>query len=159
MQTTINLQEPFTYSIIPLVIIIVCIIIATIYLLNLKNAKKEIEIKREDVKKIPEKNIKNIPVIKNKYLQQLKDIEDKYTNNKIELRKAYQLISEAIRLFVFEVTDITTQNYSLAEIKKINIPELYNLIEEYYEPEFASKTMGDFSSSINKARRVINEWK
>lgn len=159
MQTTINLQEPFTYSIIPLVIIIVCIIIATIYLLNLKNSKKEIEIKREDVKKIPEKNIKNIPVIKNKYLQQLKDIEDKYTNNKIELRKAYQLISEAIRLFVFEVTDITTQNYSLAEIKKINIPELYNLIEEYYEPEFASKTMGDFSSSINKARRVINEWK
>lgn len=159
MQATINLQEPFTYSIIPLVIIIVCIIIATIYLLNLKNSKKEIEIKREDVKKIPEKNIKNIPVIKNKYLQQLKDIEDKYTNNKIELRKAYQLISEAIRLFVFEVTDITTQNYSLAEIKKINIPELYNLIEEYYEPEFASKTMGDFSSSINKARRVINEWK
>ena len=159
MQTTINLQEPFTYSIIPLVIIIVCIIIATIYLLNLKNANKEIENKREDVKKIPEKNIKNIPVIKNKYLQQLKDIEDKYTNNKIELRKAYQLISEAIRLFVFEVTDITTQNYSLAEIKKINIPELYNLIEEYYEPEFASKTMGDFSSSINKARRVINEWK
>lgn len=159
MQTTINLQEPFTYSLIPLVIIIVCIIIATIYLLNLKNSKKEIEIKREDVKKIPEKNIKNIPVIKNKYLQQLKDIEDKYTNNKIELRKAYQLISEAIRLFVFEVTDITTQNYSLAEIKKINIPELYNLIEEYYEPEFASKTMGDFSSSINKARRVINEWK
>ncbi len=159
MQTTINLQEPFTYSLIPLVIIIVCIIIATIYLLNLKNSKKEIEIKREDVKKIPEKNIKNIPVIKNKYLQQLKDIEDKYTNNKIELRKAYQLISEAIRLFVFEVTDITTQNYSLAELKKINIPELYNLIEEYYEPEFASKTMGDFSSSINKARRVINEWK
>ncbi len=35
----------------------------------------------------------------------------------IELRKAYQLISEAIRLFVFEITDITTQNYSLKEIK------------------------------------------
>lgn len=113
----------------------------------------------EEVKVIPERNIKNIPVIKNKYLQQLNDIEDKYTNNKIELRKAYQLISEAIRLFVFEVTDITTQNYSLTEIKKINIPVLYELIEEYYEPEFASKTIGDFNSSINKARRVINEWK
>lgn len=156
MRTTINLQEPFTYSFIPLIIIILLIIGFTIYIIlskkNKENVKGKIEV-------IPEKNIKNIAVIKNKYLQQLNNIEYGYTNKKIELRKAYQLISEAIRLFVFEITDITTQNYSLAEIKKINIPVLYELIEEYYEPEFASKTVGDFNSSINKARRVINEWK
>ena len=62
-------------------------------------------------------------------------------------------------MFVFEITDITTQNYSLSEIKKLNIPILYDLIEEYYEPEFASKPKGDFEKSIIKARRVINEWK
>lgn len=159
MRTTINLQEPFTYSFIPLIITFLLIIGFTIYIILSKKAKDNVKGKMEQVKVIPEKNIKNIPVIKNKYLQQLNDIEDKYTNKKIELRKAYQLISEAIRLFVFEVTDITTQNYSLTEIKKINIPVLYELIEEYYEPEFASKTIGDFNSSINKARRVINEWK
>ncbi len=155
MQTTINLQEPFTYSLIPLIITTVFIIGLTIYLICSKNKFKV----KNNVKTIPERNEKNIPVIKNKYLQQLNEIEDKYNNQKIELRKAYQLISESIRLFVFEVTNITTQNYSLAEIKKLNIPELYELIEEYYEPEFASKTVGDFISSINKARRVINEWK
>lgn len=159
MRTTINLQEPFTYSFIPLIITFLLIIAFTIYIMLSKKSKDNFKGKMEEVKVIPEKNIKNIPVIKNKYLQQLNDIEDKYTNKKIELRKAYQLISEAIRLFVFEVTDITTQNYSLTEIKNINIPVLYKLIEEYYEPEFASKTIGDFNSSINKARRVINEWK
>lgn len=159
MRTTINLQEPFTYSLIPLIVITILIIGFTIYLIYSKKTKYKVKQEKEDVKTIPERNIKNIPVIKNKYLQQLNDIEDRYLNKKIELRKAYQLISEAIRLFVFEVTDITTQNYSLSEIKKINIPKLYELIEEYYEPEFASKTVGDFNSSINKARRVINEWK
>lgn len=159
MRTIINLQEPFTYSFIPLIITFLLIIAFTIYIMLSKKSKDNFKGKMEEVKVIPEKNIKNIPVIKNKYLQQLNDIEDKYTNKKIELRKAYQLISEAIRLFVFEVTDITTQNYSLTEIKNINIPVLYKLIEEYYEPEFASKTIGDFNSSINKARRVINEWK
>ena len=159
MQTTINLQEPFTYSLIPLIITTVFIIGLTIYLICSKKTKNEDIVKKDNVKTIPERNKKDIPVIKNKYIQQLDEIEDRYNKKKIELRKAYQLISESIRLFVFEVTNITTQNYSLAEIKKLNIPELYELIEEYYEPEFASKTVGDFVSSINKARRVINEWK
>ena len=87
-------------------------------LLNLfKKTKEKSKVDENEIKVIPEKNIKNIPVIKSKYLNQLDTIEHKYTNEMIELRKAYQLISEAIRLFVFEITDITTQNYSLKEIK------------------------------------------
>ena len=134
------------------------VLIESYYFIYLRNKNKKINIEEKNVKEIPEKNIKNIPVIKNKYLNQLDLIENKYTNNKIELRKAYQMISEAIRLFVFEITDITTQNYSLTEIKKLNIPNIYELIAEYYEPEFASKSVGDFNSAINKARRVIKQW-
>lgn len=158
MQTSINLQEPFTYSIIPLIIVLVLVVIETCYLIYSKKTKDKVKEEETEVKAIPEKNIKNIPVIKGKYLNQLDTIEYKYTNEMIKLRQAYQLISEAIRLFVFEITDITTQNYSLTEIKKLDIPILYELIEEYYEPEFASKSVGDFSSSIKKARRVIKEW-
>ena len=160
MQTSINLQEPFTYSVIPLIIASCLVVIATCYFIlsRKRKTKDNTKFDKNKVKEIPEKNIKNIPVIKGKYLNQLDSIEYKYKNEMIELRNAYQLISEAIRLFVFEITDITTQNYSLAEIKKLNIPELYKLIEEYYEPEFASKSIGDFNSSINKARRVIKEW-
>ena len=158
MQISIDLQEPYTYSIIPLISVISLVLLESYYFIYLRNKNKKINIEENNVKEIPDKNIKNIPVIKNKYLNQLDFIENKYTNNKIELRKAYQMISEAIRLFVFEITDITTQNYSLTEIKKLNIPNIYELIAEYYEPEFASKSIGDFNSSINKARRVINEW-
>ena len=158
MQISIDLQEPYTYSIIPLIIVISLVLLESYYFIYLRNKNKKINIEENNVKEIPDKNIKNIPVIKNKYLNQLDFIENKYTNNKIELRKAYQMISEAIRLFVFEITDITTHNYSLTEIKRLNIPNIYELIAEYYEPEFASKSIGDFNSSINKARRVINEW-
>lgn len=158
MQTSINLQEPFIYSIFSLIFLLCIVAIITYYLIRNKTEKEKNEIIENKIKEIPEKNKKNIPVIKEKYLKQLESIEYKYDNDIIELRKAYQLVSEAIRMFVFEITDITTQNYSLTEIKKLNIPNLYELIEEYYEPEFASKSIGDFNSSINKARRVINEW-
>lgn len=158
MQTTIKLQEPFTYSIIPLIITICFILAMTFYLIYLNIKKKKVRVEDDHLKVIPEKNIKNVPVIKDKYLEQLNSIEYKYTNNMIDLRKAYQLISESIRMFVFEITDITTQNYSLKEIKKLNIPDLYELIEEYYEPEFASRSVGDFGVSIEKARRVVKEW-
>lgn len=158
MQTSINLQQPFSYSIIPLIIAICLVVLITYYLIYLKVKQKKNKLEKNKITEIPERNIKNVPVIKNKYLNQLDTIKYKYENQMIDLRKAYQLISEAIRLFVFEITDITTQNYSLAEIKKLNIPDLYELIKEYYEPEFSSKSIGDFDSSINKARRVINEW-
>lgn len=158
MQTSINLQEPFEYSVIYLIIAIVLFVLLTCYFIYIMNAKKKEKVVEVQIKEIPEKNVKDIPVIKNKYLNQLESIHYRYTNNIIELRKAYQLISESVRMFVFEVTDITTQNYSLYEIERLNMPELYNLIKEYYEPEFASKSEGDFESSINKARRVINEW-
>ncbi len=155
MQTSINLQEPFTYSIIPLVFLVIIIMILIYFLL--KN-RKIVTVEKEIVKEIPEKNIKNIPVIKNKYLKQLDKINKEFKENLITLREAYQSISEVIRLFVFEVTDITTQNYTLTEIKKLDLPVIYELIEEYYEPEFASKSIGDFDASINKTRRIINEW-
>ena len=125
MQTSVSLQEPYSFSIIP---IIVLIIIASVLVFVLL------------------------------FLRELAEIEEEYSNRKIELRKAYQLISENIRLFIFEVTDITTQNYSLMEIKKLNIPNLYETIAEYYEPEFSKKPSGDFINSVNKARRIINEW-
>ncbi len=160
MQTSINLQEPYMFSIIPLAVIIgIAVSMAIMYLIVTIKKKEQIIKEQVEIKAIPERNIKNMKVIRGKYIDLLESIESKYNRKSIELRKAYQLISEAMRLFVFEVTDITTQNYSLSEIKKLDLPVLYELIEEYYEPEFASKPAGDFNASINKARRVIIEWK
>lgn len=158
MQTSINLQEPFNYTIIYLLIAIILFVALTCYLIYIFKTKEKVKVEKNIIKEIPEKNIKDIPAIKYKYLNQLESVQYKYANNIIELRTAYQLISEIIRMFVFEVTDIKTQNYSLYEIRNLNMPALYELIREYYEPEFASKPKGDFESSINKARGVIREW-
>ena len=160
MQTSINLQNMYNYSVWPLLLVFLIFAIMTIGLIVIlvKKNKRQVAVKKHDVKKIQQKNIKNIPVIKSKYIKKLNGIESKFKDKKIDLRKAYQEISETVRLFVFEVTDITTQNFSLSEIKKANIPGLYELIEEYYEPEFAEKSVGDFDDAINKARRIVSEW-
>lgn len=160
MQTSINLQKLYNYSVWPLLLFFFIFVIMTVSLIVilLKKNKKNTVVKKPVIKEIPEKNIKNVPVIKDKYISKLNEIEKKHKEEKIDLRKAYQQISETVRLFVFEVTDISTQNFSLSEIKKANIPGLYELIEEYYEPEFAKKSIGDFDDAINKARRIVSEW-
>ncbi|MBQ3408857.1 MAG: hypothetical protein IJH12_06625 [Clostridia bacterium] len=158
MQTSINLQGLYRYSVIPVLIFFIIFMIMTIYLIVKRAEKSSITKNKPRTKVIPEKNVKNIPAIKSKYLGKLNEVEDRYRNKKISLRRAYQQISEDVRYFVFEVTDITTQNFSLSEIKQVNIPGLYEVIEEYYEPEFASKSVGDFDNAINKARRIVNEW-
>ena len=50
------------------------------------------------------------------------------------------------------------QNYTLKEIKKLNMPKLYNLIKEYYIPEFANISSGNAEKSIAQAREVIRKW-
>ncbi len=154
MQISVSLQEPYSFSIVPIIVLIIIASALVFILLFLKKNQKE----KSEVKAIPQKNIKNIPAIKSKHLRELEAIEYQYKNNKLELRKAYQLISENVRLFVFEVTDITTQNYSLTEIKKLNIPNLYETIAEYYEPEFSKKPSGDFINSVQKAKEIIQKF-
>jgi len=153
MHTKVKLQNPYQFSIVPLIIFAIIIVIYGINMLC-KKRKKNIS---ENSTYIPKK-FKNIQSIKQKHIYKLLKIENDYKNNKIQLRIAYQLISEDVRMFVFEVTDVTTQNFSLEEIKKANMPKLYDVIKEYYEPEFASKSVGDFEKSINKAKGIINEW-
>ena len=154
MQTSVSLQEPYSFSIVPIIVLVIITAELLFVLLFLKKNKEE----QPEVKAIPQRNIKNIPAIKNKHLRELETIEYQYKSNKLELRKAYQMISENVRLFVFEVTDITTQSYSLMEIKKLNIPNLYETIAEYYEPEFSKKPSGDFINSVNKAKDIIQKF-
>lgn len=155
MQTSVNLQSPFSYSIFLILIFIVLVIILTIYFW-LKRQKQEIEIKI--VPEIKERDLKDINHIKQKYIKKLNMIEEKINNNKISIRKAYQSFSVIIRYFVYEVTNIKVQNYTLEDIEKLNMPILYELIKEYYEPEFSEKSLGNIKESLEKTRKVIEKW-
>ena len=76
----------------------------------------------------------------------------------MDIRAGYQELSIIIRTFVNEVTGIEVQNYALKEIKKLEMPLLYELIKEYYAPEFSENSLGDIENSINKTRKVIEKW-
>ena len=85
-------------------------------------------------------------------------IESQLNTNMIHIRIAYQDISRVIRHFVYEVTNIHVQNYSLKEIKDLDMPMLYELMQEYYVPEFSKYSYGNVKDSLQKTRKVIEKW-
>ena len=157
MQTSIDLQPPFSYSIIPIIIVLVVLLILTIYFVIKTLIKHHKQIpKMPKIKKVNSLNIKSI---QQKYIDKLNKIKYNLDSDKISLRIAYQELSMVIRLFVYEVTNIKVQNYTLKDIEQLNMPILYELIQEYYVPEFAEHSIGDIKSSIEKTRKVIERWK
>jgi len=154
MQISVNLQSPFSYSIYPIIIILIIVIIYTIYLIIKANKKST----KEEVPTLEKVEIKDVNAIQKKYINKLNTIEADLDANKISVRKAYQELSTVIRHFVYEVTDIKVQYYTLREIKKLNMPILYELIQEYYIPEFSKYSIGNIKESIEKTRKVIQKW-
>ena len=96
--------------------------------------------------------------IKKEYISQLIKIQEGYDNGQLAMRDTYQRISASIREFVFKVTDIEVHNYTLTDIKRLNMPVLAELVEEYYRPEFEKESLGDVKNSIEKTKRAIERW-
>ena len=115
--------------------------------------KREKQIK---LKKIAESTLEGL---KKKYIGELTCIEMDLRNQKITVRQAYQKMSICIRMFVHDVTGIKVQKYTLSEIKKVNMPQLTQLVREYYEPEFALESRTDVMGSIQRTRYVIEGWR
>lgn len=150
MSVSTKLNSMFSYSFLPIIIIFLFLI--ALFLIN-KSLKKK-TIKEDIVIPSPE----NIALIKEKYLKEIDQLKKEFINNNFSLRVAYQNLSKVIRNFVFETTHIKVQNYTLDDIRKLNMPILYELISEYYNPEFANISNGNFIYSIEKARGVVEKW-
>ena len=150
MQVQTELKPMFSYSFIPILIIILLLILTIVIYKYIK--KKEIQ------KQVVIPNHKDLMEIKRRYLLKIQELENNLNEKKISNRKSYQDLSSIIRNFIFEATNIKVQNYTLKEIKIINIPILYDLVNEYYDPEFSIISKGNIISSINKTRMVIERW-
>ncbi len=158
METTVELQAPFHYLIIwPVlsVLLIAAVIFAQIYFRKKlgDRLKKEKQIR---LKRISEATLEGK---KKKYIGELVYIERDLMNQRITVRQAYQKMSLTIRFFVKDVTGINVQRYTLSEIRAVNIPQLTNLVREYYEPEFSRETRTDARQSIMKTRMMIEGWR
>ena len=159
MNTTVNMQDAFSYAKWPMIVLVSALALMFGFLLvqfivrKLKHRKPKpapVVVKPEPVR---------IDVLKSKYLAELSRLEALFSNGGIGLREAYQSISSLIRNFVFEATGIKVQNYTLDEIKLTRMPNLEALVAEYYSPEFARMSEGDFLDSMRKTRQVIEQWK
>ncbi|MBQ9318723.1 MAG: hypothetical protein IJR82_03755 [Bacilli bacterium] len=150
MQVSTELRPMFSFPSHCIIIIVGVVVLLTIIYLFL-NRKK-----RSPKAIIPQK--KDIVLIKQHYLNDINELEQKCKSRQISNRETYQKLSLLIRLFIFEMTSIKVQNYTLSEIEKINIPILSELVREYYNPEFASISNGDVMISIKKTREVIIRW-
>lgn len=107
------------------------------------------------VKQVSQQDVQRI---KGRYISELSRIENELIRSRMSVREAYQRMSECIRGFVFDVTGIRVQNYTLQDIQELNIPILSELIVEYYAPEFAQRSKGNVNDSINKTKWVIERW-
>ncbi len=150
MQLNTNLNGPFYYAIYPLIIVILLIIITIIVFLclNIKIKKKE-----KPVIVVP----KDINSIKQKYITELDNLsKNLHTFSK---RQVYNILSNIMRKFILEVTNIDVLKYSLSEIRALKIDSLTALVTEYYEPEFSKESDANPITSINNTKEVISKWK
>ncbi len=164
MPITVELQDMFFYSNwILFISILLCIILIAIgvFVLIYARKKKKRETPGSVMKEKP-KSVKHIvpaDEVKQKYNKLIDELEKCHRNEKISTRKAYQELSIVLRKFVNELTGVKVHNYTLTEIKKIDMAQLADVIEECYSPEFSADSVGDLYDTMKKARNVIQKWK
>lgn len=151
---SVPLQEPFSYSLIPVIIsaIISVLGIIAIVVLYIKKHPKKAKIA------IRETTVNERNRIKMKYIQRLNQLLQMVCSGQMAPKIAYQSLSMCIREFVYEMTGIEAQKYTLQDIKQLRLPILEMLISEYYVPEFSMSAEGDIQQSIEKTRRIIEQW-
>ena len=155
MQVETELSDMFSYSFLPIIIFIIVLLglIIIFKLYKPHKAKEKVVLKPNTLSHNDTFNIKK------KYLLQLDNLVKEVNDNSINVRKAYQKLSKLIRNYIFETTGIKVQNYTLSEIEKVNMPSLYELVKEFYNPEFSISSSGNILESISKTRVVIEKWK
>ena len=157
MRISVELEDPISYMIIWLILGIL-FVAAVLFLQRFFRKKFGDKLKRPKKIKIKKPKPKTMQEIRSNYLGKLGAIEGRLRGGQISIRQAYQEMSVCIRGFIFEATGIPVEKYTLSEIRKVNIPALTQLVEEYYEPEFARFTYADVNQSLYKTRKVLELW-
>lgn len=160
MDTSVELQEMLSFSKLPIYItggllaaVILYFLLRYLIRCNKKKKAKAVEVKRPVV----EQN-HTLTDPRQTYLALLDALEKEYQQGICDVRSTYQKMSEIIRDFVFEMTGIKVQNYTLSDIRQIEMPVLEELVEEYYSPEFAERSEGDVQAALDKTRNAIRHW-
>ena len=162
MQTSVELQDPFSYALWPIIVMTVVLVAGIVTLIVLYYYK----VWMKGSRKVPKPKAAPPVVIKKRdpleirldYLSRIDTVQRKYEAGQIDARVAHQELSAIVRLFVNEMTGINIHTFSLSELKSTRFVTVSNLIEEFYAPEFALRAEKDTMNSIADARKVIQAW-
>lgn len=164
MDFSVEFQEPMSYVLWPVIALGVFLIAAVIYtlirILIPYIKKKNEEKKALEAKKVPEEPVykPTLDELKQKYLTELFDLENSYKAGKIGDKDTYEKLSLSFRNFVFEATGTPAHKYTLYDIKGLNNPIIFNLVNNYYEPEYSQSNMGNILESLEFTKEVIAQW-
>jgi len=155
VNTKIQIQDMFSFSKLP-IIIIGSIVVLYVLILILQVLIKKIKINKAN-KPVVVKPV-DVPKERAKYIRELEALRARFSAEEIDIRAAYQGMSVIIRDFVFAVTGKEVHTYTLEEVREADMPALEVLMEEYYKPEFAEHSAGDVIASIDKTKKAIETW-
>ena len=159
MQTSVKLQDMMSYSLLLTIIAIAVIVLPLILFAILKFVKFKPKKKDPKAKPAAVKRKYDPVTLRNMYLEKIKEVETRYTTGLIDMRQAHIELSSVVREYCSEASGIPANSLTLKEIEFLNVPSLYNLIKEFYEPEFAPASDKDITLSFRNAREVVNSWK
>lgn len=96
--------------------------------------------------------------LKSYYILQMGTLYREAQAGTIAPRAAYERLSFLFRSFAQDAHGLDLQSVTLREIRATGDRNLYRLMSEYYEPEFAAMTSADVLASIRKTMKVVDSW-
>lgn len=164
MNFSIDLQKPMHFAVWPIVLV-GCLLLAAVLFLVIRKLvenykKKQAEKKRlEELKKKEPVVVKpSLQELKNTYLTKLAELETRFLGGQIESREAYTELSNLFRTFIYDATGTPAHKYTLYDMRGLDKPIVYNLVNNYYAPEFSKNEKGNVIESIDFTKRAIFEW-
>ncbi len=112
--------------------------------------------KRQPVPKPPAKIGES--AAKKKALDSIDHIIFDVTHKKIDIRESYQQLSMVMRVFMTEISGTDVMSLTLYEMKNMKLGKFPELVEKWYEPEFAMMTRANFMQDAERAKKLVNKW-
>lgn len=103
---------------------------------------------------------RNAGSVREKYLQLIREIEDKHDGGRLGGRAAHLELSLAVRTFVHEMTGLPAQRMTLAQLRGRQLPLVADAVELFYPGEFAAHGGNlTVAASAASARNVVASWR
>lgn len=162
MYVVAELIPPKQYDIAWGLIACCLVVLAIVFYITVFKLTQKVKIK-ENILMLPRiaSGEERLSLIKNKYVEDIVNIQRSFDADEISDRKAFQALSIVLRNFTHEYSGSGAYAMNLSDLQKTNAPELLlEKIRNYYPLAFeeANRT-GNVSLAVQDALKVVSVWR